>query len=271
MTSIPIPLISTRLLIPNGEADESIVAFCVRRRPLLSWAEVRRKVATDPRIPEKRRAGVLSSLTRFPAWVGQDAGVSSKRLQNARSGIRFCWASMGAHAGIWRRSPRPRSGCGTCSIPVSACSLSRLLRFLSAQDVDPARITEQVSQRFLEALRMESRLRLKAEVFHQSAIRAWNKAVLEYPKLATSRSLGAALPSNLGKASEPSSHDTEQAVDRFLRKVPPHRSCSMKPAGPRSAPATQRTRKQHFRCAASALVNVDIPERAHKRFLSLHA
>ena len=113
--------------------------FAFAAGTLLSWAEVRRKVATDPRIPEKSRAGVLSSLSRFPEWVGQDAsaiafvepvieglfrrlradvlGVSSKRLQNARSDIRFVLGLMAAHAGIWRRSPRPRSGCGTCSVP----------------------------------------------------------------------------------------------------------------------------------------------------------
>ena len=60
------------------------------------------------------------------------------------------------------------------------CSLSRLLRFLSAQGVDPAKMDEQISQRFLEALKREGRLRLKPEVFHQNAVRAWNKALVAH-------------------------------------------------------------------------------------------
>jgi hypothetical protein len=250
---------------------------------LLSWADVQEKAATDARIPSRRRAVVMSSLARFPRWVGRDAsaipfveavieglfsqlradvlGVSNKRLQNARSDVRFV---LGLYGG-------PRRYLAPLTLPAQRlwdmlgtkyeqCSLSRLLRFLSAQDIDPTSMNEQISQRFLEALRREARLRLKPEVFHQNAIRAWNKAAVLYagwPRviLAVPRyKLGWARP----WADFPET--LEQGVDRFLAagSEPSSLFDAQVPVAPLK-PRTRKTQKQHFRCAASALVGAGVP------------
>ena len=248
--------------------------FAFAAATLLSWADVQKKAVTDRRIPVKRRAGVLSSLSKVPTWVGQDAsaivfvepvieglfrrlradvlGVSSKRLRNARSDIRFV---LGLYGGPRRYlapfTPAAQRLWDMLSSKYERCSLSRLLRFLSAQGIDPASIDERISLQFLEALRTEARLRLKPEIFHQNSIRAWNKAAIlhaDWPRESWARPW-ADFPASL-----------EQSVDRFLAAGPEPTSLFDEHA-PVAAlrPTTRKTQKEHFRCAASALARADVP------------
>ncbi len=204
-----------------------------------SLANVTEKVGRDRSFPKSRRASTLSSLARLAKWSGQDPttipfaepvvealldqlhpdllGISAKRLANARSDLRFV---LERHRGGSRYfapfSPAVQRLWSMLTSKYERCSLSRLLRFLSARDIDPARMDESTSRAFLDALRHERRLRIKPETFHQSAIRAWNRAVRTYPSWPQ---IVLEVPRYKASAMRPWSAfppSLEQAVDRFL-------------------------------------------------------
>jgi integrase len=257
--------------------------FGFARASLPSLADALKQARTDARIPEQRRASVVSSLSKLAEWSGQDGStiafvepviealfgrlradvlsISKKRLKNARADVRFVLALYGGQARYFTPfTPQAQRLRDMLRTKYEQCSLSRLLRFLSAHCIDPTQMDEATSQAFLDALRRENRLKIKPEVFHQSTVRAWNRAIGVYPdwprvvlaepkyNQSWTRSwweFGATLEQEIDRflavASEPSSLFDEQAPIAALR------------------PRTRKTQKQHFRCVASALARAGVP------------
>src|SRR5687768_11288119 len=136
-----------------------------------SLADVREKVRRDRSFPRSRRASTLSSLARFAKWSGQDPttipfaepvvealldqlrpdllGISAKRLANARSDLRFVLRRLGGGSRYFAHfSPAVQRLWSMLTSKYERWSLSRLLRFLSARDIDPARMDESTSRAF---------------------------------------------------------------------------------------------------------------------------
>lgn len=249
-----------------------------------SLALARDKVAQDPNFPRGRRASTLSSLARLAKWSGQDAsaiafvepviealfdrlrsdvlGISAKRLANARSDVRYVLEQYGG-AKRYLAPFTPEAQClwSMLTEKYDQCSLSRLLRYLSAKRIDPVCMSEATSRAFLDALRHEGRLKRKPEIFHQSTIRAWNKAVVKYPswpqitlevpRYKTTWTLPwSALPPSLGAEVDAFlAGGAAGSASLFDEKAPPK---------PLKA-TTASTQKDHIRCAASALVHAGQP------------
>ncbi|MEZ5922894.1 MAG: tyrosine-type recombinase/integrase [Hyphomicrobiaceae bacterium] len=258
------------------------VTFDFAHQDVPSLAEIIAMVATHPAVPKHRRAGIASSLSKLAAWIGQDAstipfvalvieakiatvrpdvvGVSAKRLKNARSDIRFVLDLLGGssryHAPF---TPEAQRLWDLLQGKYERCSLSRLLRYLSARAIDPAEVDEGVSAGFLDALRREGRLRIKPETFHQSAMRAWNRAVRRYPAWPQ---VTLTVPTYRTRASLPWSAfppSLEHAVDRFLASGEAVESLFDGPSHRPLKPRTKTTQKNHIRRAASALVAARVP------------
>jgi integrase len=257
------------------------VSFDFADQRVPSLADVIRVIATHDGVPAKRRAAIRSSLTMLAKWTGQDPtvipfvpplieaafeslqpnviGISGKRLKNARADARFALTLAG---GPWLYhtpfSPEAQRLWDLLEGKYLRCSLSRLLRYLSAHRIDPACITDRISQAFLEALRREGRLRLKAETIHQSAIRTWNRAVATYPAWPQ---VILTVPCYRRRSALPWSafpKSLERDVDRFLASGEALDNLFDGPTHQPLKETTRRTQNTHLRRAASALVAAGI-------------
>jgi hypothetical protein len=188
--------------------------------------------------------------------------VSEKRLQNARSDLKFVLDRYGL--GARRRYLGPL----TCEVRAcwdlledkyEQCSLSRLMHYLSAKRINPADMSENVSAAFLAALEREGATK-GARTAHQSAIRAWNKVRRKYPgwpQIELTKPKYGATWTRPWHEFPPSLKATAMAF--LARGVDPGAIFDdTAPAQPLKA-TTIRTQMGHFRCAASALVLDGIP------------
>jgi integrase len=182
-------------------------------------------------------------------------GVSRKRLKNARADVRFALRRIGGPSRYLAPfTPEVQRLWDRLDDKYERCSLSRLLRFLSAQGIDPSEIDEGVSRTFLEALRREGRLKQKPEIFHQTAIRLWNQAVRRYPEWPQ---VTLTVPTYRQRTALPWSafpERLEQEVDRFLASGEAVESLFDGPMHRPLKETTKTTQKTHIRRAASALV-----------------
>jgi integrase len=260
-----------------GDARTDHHPFAAADTP--SFHDLLDRVTADEQLDPRRKADLRSAIKSLGQWLGADltampahprylrerlagfhpaaAGISRKRLQNARSAV----GSALDHYGFGGR----RSYLAPLSSAAQAlydqlpdkyfrCRLSRLLHFISAQSIEPEQMTDAVSQAFLAALEQHSAIK-HVRTTHQDACRAWNKAraqVMGWPDVQLT------VPSyqqtyGLRWSDFPAS--LEAAVDAYFADPVDHDDFfadngRMKPLSPR----TVATQKDHLRCVASALV-----------------
>jgi integrase len=237
------------------------------------------RVTADEQLDPRRKADLRSAIKSLGQWLGADltampahprylrerlarfhpaaAGVSRKRLQNARSAIAFALDRYGL--GGRRDYLAPLSAAAQVlydRLPDKyfRCRLSRLLHFISAQGIEPEQMTDAVTDEFLAALERHSAIK-HVRTTHQDACRAWNKArrlipgwpdvQLTVPCYRQTWGLPwATFPASFEAVVDAWFADPADDGDFFADNG------RLKPLAPRTV-ATQR---DHLRCTASALV-----------------
>ena len=239
------------------------------------------RVTADEQLDPRRKADVRSAIKSLGQWLGSDltampahprylrerlagfqpaaAGVTRKRLQNVRSAIAFAldrYGLGGRRSYLAPLSPAAQAVYDRLPDKYLRCRLSRLLHFISAQDIEPEQMSDTVSEQFLAALEQHSAIK-HVRTTHQDACRAWNKAraqVRGWPDVALTvpcyqQTYGlpwTGFPASLGAAVDAWLADPVEDGDFFADNG------RMKPLAPR----TVATQKDHLRCTASALVRI---------------
>jgi integrase len=246
-----------------------------------SFFDLLDNVTADEQLEPRRKADLRSAIKSLGQWLGLDltampahprylrerltgfqpaaAGVSRKRLQNVRSAVAFALDRYGFGGRcdyLAPLSPAAQALYDRLSDRYFKCRLSRLLRFISAQGIEPEQMTDAVADEFLAALGRHSAIK-HVRTTHQDACRAWNKArhlipgwpdvVLTVPCYQQTWGLPwAAFPVSLAAAVDAYFADPVDDGDFFADNG------RLKPLAPR----TVATQKDHLRCVASALVRM---------------
>jgi integrase len=237
------------------------------------------RVTADEQLDPRRKADLRSAIKSLGQWLGLDltampahpqylrerlagfqpaaAGVSRKRLQNVRSAVAFGldrYGLGGRRSYLAPLSPAAQALYNRLPDKYFRCRLSRLLRFISAQGIEPEQMSDAVSQVFLAALEQHSAIK-HVRTTHQDACRAWNKAragVAGWPDVGLTvpcyqQTYGlrwSDFPSSLEAGVDAWFADPVDDGDFFADNG------RLKPLAARTI-ATQR---DHLRCVASALV-----------------
>jgi hypothetical protein len=240
------------------------------------------RVSADDGLDPRRKADVRSAIKSIGQWLGSDltampahprylrerlagfhpaaAGVSGKRVANVRSAVAFAldrYGFGGRRSYLAPLSPAAQDLYDRLPDKFLRCRLSRLLHFISAQNIEPEQMTDMVSQSFLAALERHSAIK-HVRTTHQDACRAWNKArhlipgwpdvELTVPCYQQTWGLPwTAFPASLEAVVDALFADPVDDGDFFADNG------RLKPLSPR----TIATQKDHLRCTASALVRMD--------------
>src|SRR5918996_2949964 len=165
-----------------------------------SFFDLLDRVSADEGLDPRRKADLRSAIKSLGQWLGSDltampahprylrerlagfqpaaAGVTRKRLQNVRSAIAFAldrYGLGGRRSYLAPLSPAAQAVYDRLPDKYLRCRLSRLLHFISAQDIEPEQMSDTVSEQFLAALEQHSAIK-HVRTTHQDACRAWNKA-----------------------------------------------------------------------------------------------
>jgi hypothetical protein len=157
-------------------------------------------VTADEQLDPRCKADLRSAIKTAGQWLGTDltampahprylrerlgglhaaaAGVSRKRVQNARSAIAFAldrYGLGGRRSYLAPLSPEAQALYDRLPDKYAQCALSRFLHFISAQGIAPVQVSDAVSQAFLAAFERHSSIK-DPRTTHKNACRAWNQA-----------------------------------------------------------------------------------------------
>jgi hypothetical protein len=161
-----------------------------------SFHDLLDRVSADEQLDPRRKADLRSAIKSLGQWLGLDltampahprylrerlagfqpaaADVSRKRLQNVRSAIAFAldrYGLGGRRDYLAPLSPTAQALYDRLPDKYFRCRLSRLLHFISAQDIAPEQMTDAVANEFLVALQQHSAIK-DPRTTHQDACRA---------------------------------------------------------------------------------------------------
>jgi integrase len=237
------------------------------------------RVSADEQLDPRRKADLRSAIKSLGQWLGTDltvmpahprylrerlagfqpaaAGVSRKRLQNVRSAVAFAldrYGLGGRRNYLAPLSPEVQDLYDRLPDKYLRCRLSRLLHFISAQDIAPEQMSDTVSQAFLAALEQHSAIK-DPRTTHRDACRAWNKARAEVPGWPDVALTVPCYQQTWGLPWTAFLASLEAAVDAWFADPVDDGDFfadngRLKPLSPR----TVATQKDHLRCTASALV-----------------
>ncbi len=249
---------------------------------LAPLADLLDSVLADPDLADWRRSGIASSIRKTGSWFGLDlheipancsflrrrfaalspgaAGVSRKRLQNARSDLEFALSRYGLSGsgnylapltGPWKALDAKLDG------KYRKIPLSRFLRYLQFHGIAPNSVTDAHAQGFLEALEHESLCR-NPRTAHQNTCRAWNRACDEIDGWPQVRLTAPVYRQRIGFPWSAFPQSFRVDVDEFFATQSGENFLCDGPPKP-LAPRTIETQRDLIRCAASALVRAGMP------------
>lgn len=248
---------------------------------LPSLADLIERVGADEDLPSRRRSDLRSSLRCIAEVLGlppsavpagptflrerlgsvsaASAGVSRKRLQNARSDLGFVldrYDLSRQRTYLAPLAPEWQALWDQLDDRYHRTALSRFLRYCSAQGIAPDAVNDDVSAAYLTAMESESLIRAPRES-HKTMCRVWNRLagsiegwpVVELSEPRYRQTYGLCwceFPQSLQDEVEAWVR-LQAGGDLFAEHGPP------KPL----KPSTIATQRDHLRCFASALVRCD--------------